>query len=141
MEEMRLDFIDVVRAYFHAMARREMYVDVPREDHEERMCGKSGKAMYGTRDAAQNWEVEYTEMMEEAKFRQGEYSECIYYHEERNIRVVMHGDDFAASGRSGDIYRRRKVSETKMEVTCKERMVRGGEGAVRVLNRVIRQAI
>ena len=54
MEDMCLDFIGVVRAYFHAKARRETCVDLPREDHEEGMCGKLGKAMYGTRGTAQN---------------------------------------------------------------------------------------
>ena len=31
MPEMRLDFIDVVRAYFHAKARRDACVDLPRK--------------------------------------------------------------------------------------------------------------
>merc|ERR1712015_131224 len=51
---MKLDFIDVRRAYFHAKARRELYVALPAEDREEGKCGKLLKAMYGTRDAAQN---------------------------------------------------------------------------------------
>ena len=49
------------------------------------MCGKLGKAMYGTMDTAQNWEVEYTEMMKEAKFKQEAHSACIVYHEERTL--------------------------------------------------------
>ena len=52
---MKLDFIDVRRVYFHAKARREVYVKLPAEDSEEGMCGRLNKAMYGTRDAAQNW--------------------------------------------------------------------------------------
>ncbi len=51
----------MVRGYLYAKARREMYVDLPREDHEEGMRGKLGNAMCGTRDAVQNWEVEYTD--------------------------------------------------------------------------------
>ncbi len=61
---MCLDFIDVARACFHARARREMCADLPREDHEEGKCGELGKAMYGARDAAQIWDMEYTEMMD-----------------------------------------------------------------------------
>ena len=53
---MKLDFIDVRRAYFYAPSRRSVYVDLPDEDNEEGMCGKLCKSMYGTRDAAQNWE-------------------------------------------------------------------------------------
>ncbi len=52
-----LDFIDVVRAYLHAKARRDAYADPPREDRQEGTRGKL-EAMRGTRDAAQNWELE-----------------------------------------------------------------------------------
>ena len=51
---MCLDFGDVVRAYLHARARRKVYVELSKEDYEEGKCGLLRKAMYGTRDAAQN---------------------------------------------------------------------------------------
>ena len=94
-----LDFGDVVRAYFHARARRRVYVDLPPEDYEEGKCGKLVKAMCGTRGAAQNWEMEYTEMLTEADFKQGVCSPCVFFHKERCARVVVHGDDFAVLGR------------------------------------------
>ena len=50
--------MDVRRAYSHAKARRDVCVKLPEEDSEEGMCGRLLKAMYGTRDAAQNWEYE-----------------------------------------------------------------------------------
>ena len=53
----KLDFIDVKRAYFYAPAKRDVYVKLPPEDFEEGMCGKLVKSMYGTRDAALNWEI------------------------------------------------------------------------------------
>ena len=37
---MKLDFIDVKRAYFHATARRDLYVDLPEEDYEK-ACAES----------------------------------------------------------------------------------------------------
>ncbi len=55
----------------------EMHEDLPREDHEEGKRGKLGKAMYGTRDAAQIWEIEYTEMMTRAELKQGMCSACL----------------------------------------------------------------
>ena len=57
-EKMCLDFIDVSRAYLHAKSSRKMYVELPPEDAQEGMCGILDKSMYGTRDAAQNWEYE-----------------------------------------------------------------------------------
>ena len=46
------------RAHFHSLARRTIVIKVPREDDE----GRSGyavldKAMYGTKDAAQCFDV------------------------------------------------------------------------------------
>ena len=80
-----------------------MHVELPREDHEEGVCGKLGKAVYGTRDAAHNWEREYTDLMTGAKFKQGAYSTCAFYRKECNIREVSHGDDFTVLGRSKDL--------------------------------------
>ena len=41
-----LDFIDVRRAYFHAPARRLVYVRLPPEEEQEGMCGKLVKALW-----------------------------------------------------------------------------------------------
>ena len=41
---MKLDFIDISRAYFHANFR-EVYVELPLEDWKEGMCGKLKKSM------------------------------------------------------------------------------------------------
>ena len=56
-EGMKLDFIDVRRAYIHAEARRQVFVELCEDDRIKGMWGELVKAMYGTRDAAQNWEV------------------------------------------------------------------------------------
>ena len=61
---MMLDFIGVRRAYVYAESKRTVYVYLPPEDHEDGMCGKLVvKSMYGTRDAAQSWELEYSRFM------------------------------------------------------------------------------
>lgn len=67
----KLEFIDIKRAYFHAPAKRDVYIKLPDEDAEEGMCGKLLKSMYGTRDAAYNWEEEYTQFMIPNGFIQG----------------------------------------------------------------------
>ena len=49
---------DISRAFFHALAKRRVYVQLPEEDRgdgEEELCGRLNYSMYGTRDAAQNW--------------------------------------------------------------------------------------
>jgi hypothetical protein len=57
---------------------------------EELEGGLLKKASHGTRDAAQNWEMEYTEMMVDADFRQGLHSACAFYREQKNVREVVH---------------------------------------------------
>ena len=56
--------IDVSRAYFHAEAQRLVLVRLPREDRVGADDGKIGllkKSIYGTRDAASNWECDWQE--------------------------------------------------------------------------------
>ena len=52
-------FADVSRAHFYAKCRRDVFVQIADEDWQpgdEHRCGKLNLSMYGTRDAAQNWE-------------------------------------------------------------------------------------
>ena len=119
---MKLDFIDVRRAYFHAPARRRVYVKLPPEDAAEGMCGLLKKSMYRTRDAAQNWEVEYSSFMITAGFRRGEGMPCVFFNPLRNLRVVVHGDDFTILGHGGSLdWFRLKIQE-KFEVKIRGRI-------------------
>ena len=65
---MKIDVIDVRRAYFQARAKRDVYVNLPEDQWEEGVCRKLIKSMYGIRDAAYNWEEEYTGFMEQSEF-------------------------------------------------------------------------
>ena len=49
--------LDVSRAHFHAPAVREMYVKLPEEDRLEGFVGRLLRTIYGTRDAAAQWEA------------------------------------------------------------------------------------
>ena len=56
-----LALVDVRRAYLYAPARRKVFVELLPEDYkpgDEHMCGLLRYSLYGTRDAAQNWEEE-----------------------------------------------------------------------------------
>ena len=47
-----IDHIDIRRAYFHAPAKRQVFIELADEDATPGMCGKLVKSMYGARDAA-----------------------------------------------------------------------------------------
>ncbi len=106
------------------------------EDHQAGTCGRFKTAMYGTRGAAQNWEMEYSEMMTEAGFTQGSHSACVLYHKEKRVRTVVDGDSFTVLGAKADLDWFREVAQCRMEVKLKSRLQRGKPGDVRILNRI-----
>ena len=55
-------FVDAKRAYFNSEASRDIFIELPPEDPKyvhNNICGRLLLSMYGTRDAAQNWESYY----------------------------------------------------------------------------------
>ena len=61
----------------------------------------------------------------------------MFYHEEKNARVVARGDDFTALGPSKSLDWFRGVVQQGMEVKFKGRLERGKPGAVTILNRIV----
>ena len=77
------------------------YVEVPEEDQTEeyKVCGRLEKAMYGTRQAAAAWQREVESTMGEIDMHPGISSPCVFHHSRKNLRAVIHGDDFTLLGK------------------------------------------
>ena len=76
-----------------------MYQAPPPEDvNDNRPCGILNLSMYGTRDAASNWEAAYAQVLEEFGFTRGVSSPCVCVHHQYKIRLMVHGDDFFSAG-------------------------------------------
>ena len=67
-EGLKLERIDIKRAYLQAEKQREVSVELPEADREEGACATLRKAMYGTRDAAQSWEATCRRAHEDRRF-------------------------------------------------------------------------
>lgn len=115
-KSMKLDFKNVRRAYFHAMARRSIYVARPEEYRQEGQCGRLNNAMYGTRDAAQHWESAYIACVESVGFRKGRATPCVFYHQANNLRVTVHGVDFTVLGLEESLNWFRRMISNRYEV-------------------------
>ena len=61
----KLAFIDIRKAHLYARMLRDAYIDLPPGDEQDGYCGKLNYTLYGTRDAAHNWEIEYTGTLQE----------------------------------------------------------------------------
>lgn len=138
-----LGFLDVKRAHFYSKATREIYVEIPEEGKEpgEDVVGRLLRSLYGTRDAPLNWEITIREEMMKLGFIQGKSNPCIYYHPKRQIRTVVHGDDFTSVASYEDLkWFHGELAKVWMVV---ERGILGPPGVpntiqdIRVLNRII----
>ena len=131
---------DVARAFFEAPTKREICIELPEEDieeEEEEMVGLLRMSLYGTRDAAANFQGEIKKFMESIGFVQGRYNPCTFFHAGRELRTVVHGDDFVSTGTPEDLEWMKKELEGRFEISTQlighEHQTEG-----RVLSRIIR---
>ena len=79
-EEKVLGFYDIIKTHFQSPARRTIVINVPREDVEN----TSGyaildTAMYGTKDAAQSFDVASENAMTAMGYDSGKFSPLLYH--------------------------------------------------------------
>ena len=103
------------------------------------MCGLLLKPLYGTRDAAQNWGQAYTEFMLSAGFTKGKWSPCCFVHSGREIRAVVHGDDFTVLGHRGQLQWFRERIRERFEVKFRGMIGPGAKEGKQmiILNRMV----
>ena len=105
------------------------------------MVGRLNLALYGTRDAAKLWQERVAKHLISIGFRRGRSNPCVYTHKKRNLRTLVHGDDYATVGSLEGLRWLQKELEAAFEI---ETVIAGhsnNEGVVReakILNRIIR---
>ncbi len=62
------------------------------------MCGRLNMALYGTRDAGQNFEFKTTDVLEDGGCEQGQFSPCVWFHPLKRLGIYIHGDDYVIAG-------------------------------------------
>ena len=91
-----LDFIDVRKAHLNGKSKRRVVVKLPK--HAGGGFGVLLRTLYGTRDAANAWAEEIKVLMLNNEFKQGKSSPCLFWHEKKELRAAVHGDDFGILG-------------------------------------------
>ena len=136
---------DVARAFFEAPIGRLVCVEIPmearcEEDDDKDMVGLLQKSLYGTRDAAANFQTEVKKFMKKIGFTVGRYNASTFRHPGKHLKTMVHGDDFVTTGgRKEAAWLRDKLVE-RFEI--KTKIIGGGEEEEqegRVLNRIIRR--
>lgn len=73
---------------------------------------KARKWLCGRRGAARGWEKEYTTRVQDAGFVPGKYGPAVFRKPTRDVRCVIHGDDFMCALRDLVGWRSRRGSGT-----------------------------
>ena len=112
---------DVKRAYFYARAQTPIYIELPpedmtAEDMEEDHVGELLLSMYGTRAAAAAWQATVTEHLKGVGFTQGVSNPCLFHHQCRGIRTMIHGDDYVSIGKHRDLKWMQGELERRFEI-------------------------
>jgi len=134
---------DVARAYFEAPVRRKICIELPEEDLTAKdrandMVGLLEQSLYGTRDAASNFQAEVQKLMTSIGFKTGKYNVSTYHHPGKRLKTLVHGDDFVTTGGRENIQWLKKELEKRFEI--KTTMMGLGPNEVRearLLNRII----
>ena len=127
-----LEFIDIRKAHLNRKARRRVVVKRPK--HAGGGLAILQRTLYGTRDAANAWSEHIKSVMQNNEFKQGRSSPCIFLHEQKELRVAVHGDDFAVLGPWKQVFWLRKILEKVWEMT-----LRGSMGPTLSANVVVRE--
>ena len=92
---------DVKRPHFFVKGTGIIYIEVPIGDRElgdENEIGRLNLSLYGRRDAAMNWQHEFTTTLVNEGFIRRNVSPCNFHHPGRDLHVTVHGDDFTTIG-------------------------------------------
>ena len=115
-----LDFIDVRKAHLNGKSRRRVVVKLPKQAGGG--FGVLLRTLYGTRDAANAWAEEIKVLMLNNEFKQGKSSPCLSWHEKKELRAAVHGDDFGILGPWRHILWLRKILEKDLAITFRGSM-------------------
>ena len=134
-----LMFLDVKCAFLYGVMSRRVYIELPQQDphYGSNQVGMLQKAMYGTRDAPQIWQREVMGTMEALGLRVSTFQPSLYYHQERELVVIVHVDDFMCSGRETDLQWLYDGLRQKYDLT-RSFLGKDHERETKYLNRIVR---
>ena len=103
------------------------------------VVAKQVRCVYGTRDAGSIWEDCYRDALEDLGFTSGAASPCVFFNKDRNITIVVHGDDFNALGVAAELDWYETELAKHFEIKIRGRMGPGGDCTeIKILNRILR---
>ena len=97
---------DVAHIFFHENCTRDIYAEFPEKDEQfgvGDMVGKLNLCLYGTRDAALNWQEALSTHLIDNGFTRGVGFPSVFHNQSKDLWTLVHGDDFFSCGPSGSL--------------------------------------
>ena len=128
----KLMFIDVRKAHLNPVCEEDVYIEFPEEcGYPKDVYGKLNYWLYGFRKAGVSWENHYSGKFEEVGFHRGVTCGVCFYHMERDLSLVVHGDDFTFCGLEEDLIWIKELMESWYEIKFRGILGGGREGLQR----------
>ena len=70
--------------------------------------------------SARAWEEEYTKTLKGVDFQREKCNPCMYYHPRRDVRVLVHRDDFTVAGNDSELKYVAEVFHNKYKTIVRE---------------------
>ena len=138
---LKLAHFDISRTHFMPKARRELYVELPDEDpmKQKGFVGLLLRSMYGTQDASNLWQEDYTEALAQRGYKPGRSNPAMFHSHQGDGRMLVHGDDFVLLADDGEIKAVEQLLQSKYTVKVVAVI---GDGSSQqeavILNRIVR---
>ena len=117
----KLLFVDARKPHLNPKCDGDVYIRLPVEaGAEPGICGKLNFWLYGCRPAASAW----ASLLGKAGFRRGLASPVVFYHPERDVSCVVHGDDFTFEGEDGHLDWIEKLMASWFDIKVRGRLGR-----------------
>ena len=114
----KIMFLDISNAHLYAPMLDEEFVELSPERWKEGKCARLIYTLYGMRTVS-NWEKENSKTSEEVGFQNGRGTVVAFFLPERDIRIIVHGDDFVVEGEQSDLEWVRDVLAAKYLLTVR----------------------
>ena len=136
----KLLVIDARKAHLHAVPTWDIFVELPPKLSRPGFCGRLKRCLYGTRDAPARWEAYLAAELKRHGFLQGVSSACCFRHNDRDLRCVVHGDDFAFARGDEDLDWVQKKMEESFLIKIVGKLGPDADDLkeIRILNRILR---
>ena len=133
----QLALYDISRAHFYER-HKERYTSHCHKVTKKKECAHYCSApCMARKNASHVWQSDYSELLKKHNFECRKAWTSVFWHKEKNIKLLVHGDDFLVlSDKAGQEYMQ-KVLQERYEFRCDGLIGKGGGSHLTVLNRIV----